>query len=367
MKEVRELDKAQADGTEVILDPIDADQGLAAVHGMQEDQVDLDDEDVMDMDEIKAHLLENGIDMDVEDFLEKLLEEEIEEVVKEQEEEQGPPGGDVVKKQGLRKRLFKPTISTAGNTKMRVFNALASPRKQAAAKTGARQGDNSKQTESKESSFKNFQAGRSSMSLVLSAFLWLLLMAFPEVKQWNNKRVLRYWYFRLFMVTCICNRLDHLCGYRNMMWDNGIIGMKWNQRYSGLVVRRSRMLSSLGLKNVLVQWWQMQLGVLGFVILATVINDCPINQLDILGSMDYPLICETVWERCLSLESSNHDQIQSGWRGSNYDTREMRDDGFFSKQGDSENWCFGETSWFDVAINCDDRVVSLFMVTKKGK
>ncbi|KAH0943509.1 hypothetical protein HID58_003146 [Brassica napus] len=268
---IRELDKAQADGTEVILDPIDADQGLAAVLGMQEDQVDLDDEDVMDMDEIKAHLLENGIDMDVEDFLEKLLEEEIEEVVKGQEEEQGPPGGDVVKKQGLRKRLFKPTISTAGSTKMRVFNALASPRKQAAAKTGARQGDNSKQTKSK------------------------------------------------------------------------------------------------GLKNVLVQWWQMQLGVLGFVILATVINDCPINQLDILGSMDYPFICETVWERCLSLVSSNHDQIQSGWRGSNYDTREMRDDGFCSKQGDSENWCFGETSWFDVAINCDDRVVSLFMVTKKGK
>ncbi|KAG2246546.1 hypothetical protein Bca52824_086174 [Brassica carinata] len=33
-----------------------------------EDQVDLDDEDVMDMYEIKAHLLENGIDMDLEDF-----------------------------------------------------------------------------------------------------------------------------------------------------------------------------------------------------------------------------------------------------------------------------------------------------------
>lgn len=124
----------------------------------------------------------------------------------------------------------------------------------------------------------------------------------------------------------------------------------------------------------------MQLGVLGFVISETVINDCPINQLlffyhyivgtkwnvlvlvcchlgrvrpillifaqcserfwftgygfagfffrDILGSMDYPLICATVWERCLSLVSSNHDQIQSGWRGSNYDTREMRDDSF---------------------------------------
>jgi len=35
---------------------------------MQEDQVDLDDEGVMDMYEIMAHLLENGIDMDLEDF-----------------------------------------------------------------------------------------------------------------------------------------------------------------------------------------------------------------------------------------------------------------------------------------------------------
>ncbi|KAG2246549.1 hypothetical protein Bca52824_086177 [Brassica carinata] len=67
-EEVRELAKAQADGTEVISDPIDADQWLAAVHGMQEDQVDLDDEGVMDMYEIMAHLLENGIDMDLEDF-----------------------------------------------------------------------------------------------------------------------------------------------------------------------------------------------------------------------------------------------------------------------------------------------------------
>ncbi|CDY46902.1 BnaCnng16840D [Brassica napus] len=39
-EEVRELAKAQADGTEVISDPIDADQWLAAVHGMQEDQGD---------------------------------------------------------------------------------------------------------------------------------------------------------------------------------------------------------------------------------------------------------------------------------------------------------------------------------------
>ncbi|CAG7864122.1 unnamed protein product [Brassica rapa] len=85
---------------------MDADQGLATVHGMHEEQVDL-------LEEIKAHLLENGIDMDAEDFLEKLSEEEMEEVVKELEEErnvnekeemvaveeeQGPPGGEIAKK-----------------------------------------------------------------------------------------------------------------------------------------------------------------------------------------------------------------------------------------------------------------------------
>ncbi|KAL0641745.1 hypothetical protein Bca4012_102633 [Brassica carinata] len=96
-EEVRELAKAQADGTEVISDPIDADQWLAAVHGMQEDQEEI--EEVVKGQE------------------EESIVQEKEEMVA-VEEEQGPPGGDVVKKQGLRKRLFKPTISTAGSTKM---------------------------------------------------------------------------------------------------------------------------------------------------------------------------------------------------------------------------------------------------------
>lgn len=65
------------------------------------------------------------------------------------EEEQGPVGGDTVKKHGLCKHLFKPTLSMVGSSKMMVFNALASPRKRAGAKTGTRQGDNSKQTENK--------------------------------------------------------------------------------------------------------------------------------------------------------------------------------------------------------------------------
>ena len=159
-----ELAKTQADGTNAISDPTDAEQGLVTVQGMLEDQGDLANEDVMEMDEIKAHLLENGIDMDAEDVLETISEEEAEEVIKGQEEgsngqeeeemvyveeKKGPGGGDAVKKQGLHKRLFKPMLSTSGSTKMRVFNALASPRKRAGAKTGTQQGDNSKQTESK--------------------------------------------------------------------------------------------------------------------------------------------------------------------------------------------------------------------------
>ncbi|KAH0893898.1 hypothetical protein HID58_056327 [Brassica napus] len=155
-----ELAKTQADGIEAISDPTDAEQGLVTVQGMLEDQGELDDEDVMDMDEIKAHLLENGIDMDAEDFMENLSEGVAEEVIKESngkeeeevasvEEEQGQIGGGAGKKQGLRKCMFKPTLSTVGSSKMRVFNALASPRKRAGAKTGTRQGDTNKQTEIK--------------------------------------------------------------------------------------------------------------------------------------------------------------------------------------------------------------------------
>ncbi|WZZ07786.1 hypothetical protein YC2023_093707 [Brassica napus] len=166
-----ELANTQADGAGVISDPTDAEQGLVTVQGLVEGQGELDDEDVMDMDEIKAHLLENGIDMDAEDFLENLSEEEVEEVLKGNEEggkgneegskdreekemvpveeDKGLVGGDGEKKHGLRKRLFKSSSSTVGSTKMRVFNALASPRKRVGTKTGTRQGDNGKQLESK--------------------------------------------------------------------------------------------------------------------------------------------------------------------------------------------------------------------------
>ena len=52
-------------------------------------------------------------------------------------------------RQGNRKRLFKPTISTAGSTKMKMASGLVSPRKKAVSKGGSRHGDSSKPPESK--------------------------------------------------------------------------------------------------------------------------------------------------------------------------------------------------------------------------
>ena len=119
----------------------------------------------MEMDEIKAAFLEHGIDMDVADDLPDFSEEETEGVITGHGEEEAHvhEGEDqalfeadkdataayLAKKQGTRKRLFKPTIATTGSTKMRVASALVSPRKRAAAKPCICHGENSKQLESK--------------------------------------------------------------------------------------------------------------------------------------------------------------------------------------------------------------------------
>lgn len=65
------------------------------------------------------------------------------------EEEKLQVEGEAGKKQGVRKRLLKPTLSTAASTKMRIANGLVSPRKRAPAKTGPRHGDTGKQQENK--------------------------------------------------------------------------------------------------------------------------------------------------------------------------------------------------------------------------
>ena len=56
---------------------------------------------------------------------------------------------ELAKKHGIRKRLLKPVAGTAASTKMRNANALPSPRKRTRAKIGTRQGEISKQMDTK--------------------------------------------------------------------------------------------------------------------------------------------------------------------------------------------------------------------------
>lgn len=161
-----ELAKTHAEGTEVIVEPTNEERGLNMINGMVEKR-DYTEEDLeMELEAINATLLENGDDMEEEEEFQTLSEEEAEQASRAQvlrqhalEEEKmvsgeadeekgtGPEVGET--KQGNRKRLFKPSISTAGSTKMRLASALVSPRKRAAAKMGPRQGDSSKPPESK--------------------------------------------------------------------------------------------------------------------------------------------------------------------------------------------------------------------------
>lgn len=138
-KEFQEqLAKTQAAGNELISDPVDTEEGLQMVKGLVEDQSATADDDVMDWDEIKAHFLEKGIDMDAAKDLHDDVEEGImgqeeeritqdEEVQLVEEEERGHGAGEVVQKQGVRKKLSKLMVSTAASTKMRTTNALVSP------------------------------------------------------------------------------------------------------------------------------------------------------------------------------------------------------------------------------------------------
>lgn len=84
---------------------------------------------------------------------------------------------ELAKKQGTRKRLFKPKVVTAGSTKMRIASALVSPRKRAAAKPGIRHGENSKQLESKGPS--NLKSGHQKVNL------WIKSILYQEIRVWS--------------------------------------------------------------------------------------------------------------------------------------------------------------------------------------
>ncbi|KAL0748062.1 uncharacterized protein LOC106402578 [Brassica napus] len=145
-----EHDKTQKIGTDALSDPMEVEKGLQIIQSLVEKAPVLEDDKVMNMDEFRAVFLEHGIDMDATDDLPDVSDGEIEEMLKEQEEGDNIQGevevgndaeekvqveGEVGKKNGSRKRLFKPTLGTAVSTKMRIANALASPRKRAPNKT----------------------------------------------------------------------------------------------------------------------------------------------------------------------------------------------------------------------------------------
>ncbi|KAH0857569.1 hypothetical protein HID58_085830, partial [Brassica napus] len=137
-----EHDKTQKIGTDALSDPMEVEKGLQIIQSLVEKAPVLEDDKVMNMDEFRAVFLEHGIDMDATDDLPDVSDGEIEEMLKEQEEGDNIQGevevgndaeekvqveGEVGKKNGSRKRLFKPTLGTAVSTKMRIANALASP------------------------------------------------------------------------------------------------------------------------------------------------------------------------------------------------------------------------------------------------
>ncbi|KAF2542685.1 hypothetical protein F2Q68_00030627 [Brassica cretica] len=86
---------------------------------------------------------------------------------------------------GNRKRLFKPSSSTAGSTKMRLASALVSLRKKAAAKTRPRHGDSSKPLESKaRSSKKAMASGGAFLSILISSLSIGVLFGFIVLWEW---------------------------------------------------------------------------------------------------------------------------------------------------------------------------------------
>ncbi|KAH0879299.1 hypothetical protein HID58_066693 [Brassica napus] len=145
------LAETQAAGLEVISDPVDGEEGLQKIQSLLENDraPEGEVEDVMEMDKIQAALLEHGLDMNAIDALPAAGEQA------NGEDEKNKDATEQDKKQGTRKRLFKPSINVAGSTKMRIAAALVSPRKRAAAKMGTRKGDTNKPLESKGPSNPN--------------------------------------------------------------------------------------------------------------------------------------------------------------------------------------------------------------------
>lgn len=146
-----QLSMTQAEGSETVSNPVDAEMGLLQLKNLVEEKVSLGEEEEMEWDAVKASCREEGFDVDAADDLPDLTEEEEKDinemvegvaVIQEPVErsvittEKGQTEGEEIKQQTTKKRLFKPPPCVAASNKLRAANALASPRKRAPAKIG---------------------------------------------------------------------------------------------------------------------------------------------------------------------------------------------------------------------------------------
>ncbi|KAF3593205.1 hypothetical protein DY000_02023544 [Brassica cretica] len=111
------------------------------------------------------------------------IQEEEEQVIGDVDVNKESAVGDMVARQGHRRRLFTPTISTAVSNKMRMASALVSPRKKVGAKVGTRNGDGNKPPENKGPSNPKQGMGVTIMVLALSFFIMI----------WNKNGFLSSW------------------------------------------------------------------------------------------------------------------------------------------------------------------------------
>ena len=192
------------------------------------------------------------------------------------------------------------------------------------------------------------------------------------------------------MVMCLCLRFEYIYGCGSRIWDIGIVGMARNKRYSSLGVGRYSLVSLIGCRNLLIQWWHIKLGDCVFLLLAFVIMDYPIASVcccwgrvisiyiiyvpcsgkcwcirygaadffvkNSLRGVDWPFIYVMVREVFGLLVSLNQDQSQLRWKGLYCYIYAMRGDGFLPHQGDSGEWYFGQINWLEKEIGSDDRV-----------
>uniref|UniRef100_M4FAK1 DUF4283 domain-containing protein n=1 Tax=Brassica campestris TaxID=3711 RepID=M4FAK1_BRACM len=137
-----ELAKTQAEGSVAIMEATKEEMGLLQLKGMRENQDDMELEAIdMELEAINATLLESGVELAPEDEFQTLSEEEAEKVseftgVHEYSEEmeglvcgeadnsKDTATGDMARRQGNRKRLFKPIQHRLYLQKLGIFLSL---------------------------------------------------------------------------------------------------------------------------------------------------------------------------------------------------------------------------------------------------